>query len=277
MSVNTSMHFAVNRVMRYGRESRPRGKLVRELLAERIEADMTRPLVTQPSRNLGYRFAPAEAAWILSGDNRVDTIRRYSKFIWEFSDDLYFYNGAYGPKIVDQLTYACDVIVDDRDTRQSVIDIWRPNPRTSKDIPCTLSYQFLVREGKLHVVQTMRSGDAWLGYPYDAFNASMLAGYVMLLLKKRAGIELEVGSHTMQVGSLHVYEKDWPGAEEFLRDDRVLFACPRFDPLRQFQEPQHLVDHLWRLAAQTFSPPLISDWLVDELREVSRLRTGSNT
>lgn len=273
MNANDAMHTIVKRVMGYGQLSQPRGKLVRELIGERVEAQMSVPLVTRPARNLGYRFAPAEAAWILTGDNRVATIQRYSKFIWEFSDDTYFYNGAYGPKVVDQLTYVCDVIAADSDTRQAVIDIWRPNPRSSKDIPCTLSYQFLVREGQLHVVQTMRSSDAWLGYPYDLFNASMLAGYVLLLLRKR-GVEIELGIHTMQIGSAHIYENDWEKADEFLQDTRQLFDCPRFDPLGQFGEPQHLIDHLWNLAAQSFVND--NDWLTPQLREVSKSKAGSN-
>lgn len=213
--------------------------------------DMRFPLVTRPTRNLGYRFAPAEAAWILSGDNRLETIRRYSKFIWEFSDDGIFYSGAYGPKIVDQLTYVCDMLADDPDTRQAVIDVWRPNPRPGRDLPCTLSFQFLIRSNKLCVVQDMRSSDAWLGYPYDVFNASMLAGYVMLLLrhrKERRRDNLEVGTHTMMIGSSHLYEKDVEQAKLFVHDSNHVFAQPEFRPY-DFDHPQNLIDHLWKLAA----------------------------
>ena len=55
-----------------------------------------------------------------------------------------------------------------------IINIWRENPRSSKDIPCTLSLQFFLREASdqlwLHTIATMRSNDAWLGVPYDTFN-----------------------------------------------------------------------------------------------------------
>lgn len=250
---NQAMQALVEHLM-LGRKCAPRGKPIRELVGKRVAFDMRYPLVTRPTRGLGYRFAPAEAAWILSGDNRVDTIRQYSRFIWEFSDDGFFYSGAYGPKLVDQLTYAMDALADDPDTRQSVIEIWRPNPRPGRDLPCTLSFQFLIRDRKLHVVQTMRSSDAWLGYPYDVFNASMLAGYVMLLLRRRKDRRLdwlELGTHTMMIGSSHLYEKDVEKARAFVTDGSRLFEQPTFFPY-DFGEPQNLIDHLWRLAGARY-------------------------
>lgn len=268
--VNGAMKALCGSILRYGEVSAPRGKPIKEIIGHSVSFDMRRPLCTLPTRNLGYRFAPAEAAWILSGDNRVSTIRRYSSFVWEFSDDDVFYSGAYGPKVVDQLTYVCDCLAGDPDSRQAVIDIWRPNPRTSRDIPCTLSYQFLVRSGQIHVVQTMRSGDAWLGYPYDAFNASMLAGYVLLLLRKRAqgdrraGLKgIELGTHTMNIGSAHVYEKEWDLAEKLIVDGGELLGYAPFDPLSMFDEPSSLIDQLWLVAAQDWDSMSNRDWLFD--------------
>lgn len=267
-NVNDAMTHALDRVMTHGDESMPRGKPVRELLGQSITFDMRYPLVTRPSRKLGYRFAPAEAAWILSGDNRLESIKRYSKFVWEFSDDGFFYSGAYGPRVVDQLTYVCDVLADDHDTRQAVIEVWRPNPRPGRDIPCTLSYQFIARGGALNVVQCMRSSDVWLGYPYDAFNAAMLAGYVILLLRDRAEkrrAPLCLGHHTMMIGSQHIYETNWARALEFVDDKKEVFTCPKFDPF-YFESPAHLIDHLWKLAAQDFDGCADDDFLVKELQ-----------
>lgn len=251
-NVDVALRDLLSIILSYGTESSPRGTPVIEVIGNRVSFDMRYPLVAAKARRLGYKFAPAEAAWILSGDNRVDRIKQYSKFIWEFSDDGFFYSGAYGPKIVDQLTYVCDVLADDMFTRQAVIDVWRPNPRAGRDIPCTLSYQFLMRNDKLHVIQSMRSSDAWLGYPYDAFNASMLAGYVMLLLRDRKVKKLRInklGSHTMMIGSSHLYKKNHEDALALLGDrSGSLFDAPAFDPL-EFDSPHALVNHLWNLAA----------------------------
>ncbi len=274
-NVDVALRDLLSGILTYGSESSPRAKPSLEVLGNSVAFDMRYPLVTARQRRLGYRFAPAEAAWILSGDNRVATIKQYSKFIWEFSDDGFFYSGAYGPKVVDQLTYACDVLADDPDTRQAVIDVWRPNPRPGRDLPCTLSYQFLIRGDELHVVQSMRSSDAWLGYPYDAFNAAMLAGYVMLLLKHRATRGLTVGGigmHTMLIGSSHLYAKDVPAAKALLDDGERLFDAPPFDPF-QFASPQALVDHLWDLARGKYYDDLVQVNHRYLARELSGLAT----
>lgn len=266
---DTALRDLISSIIAFGRVSSPRAKPSTEVVGNSISFAMSRPLVTSRARKLGYRFAPAEAAWILSGDNRVATIKQYSKFIWEFSDDGFFYSGAYGPKVVDQLTYVCDVLSDDQDTRQAVIDVWRPNPRPGRDLPCTLSFQFLIRDDMLHVVQTMRSSDAWLGYPYDAFNASMLAGYVLLLLrdrKTRGRTISRLGYHTMMIGSSHLYMKDYDAAKALLSDHSTWFEGPEFDPL-EFTSPQGLVEHLWHLAAGSFGLP--TGYLVDELAMLS--------
>jgi thymidylate synthase len=248
-SVDDSMTHILDRIITQGRESQPRGKKIRELIGQNVTFNMKYPIVTKPSRKIGYRFYPAEAAWILSGDNRLDTIKKYSKFIWEFSDDGFFYSGAYGPRVIDQLTYVCDVLSDDPDTRQAVIEIWRPNPRAGRDIPCTLSFQFIARDGLLHCVQSMRSSDAWLGYPYDAFNATMLTTYIILLLRERATRgrkDLSLGHHTMCIGSMHVYEPQWQSALDFVDDEDAVEYTP-VDPTK-FKSPVALLDHLWRVA-----------------------------
>lgn len=221
-NIDDALREACMDVMTLGTVSSPRGKLIRELIGQRIAFDMRYPLVTNPAREIGYKFYAAEAYWILTGRNDLAFFRDLKMpFIWEFSDDGFFYSGAYGPQIVDQLTYVCDMLSSDPDTRQAVIEVWRPNPRPSRDIPCTLSFQFLARGNKLHCVQSMRSSDVWLGYPYDAFNAAMLTMYIILLLrarKKNPRKGLDVGTHTLVVGSQHLYETNWTNAHKVIAD-----------------------------------------------------------
>lgn len=249
--IDSALKTAYNTILKSGQFSQPRGKPVCEIVGARIGFDMRFPLVTIPSREIGHRFYAAEAYWILSGRNDLQYFMdRNMPFIWQFSDDGVFYAGAYGPRVVEQLTYVCDALANDRDTRQAVIEVWRPNPRPSRDIPCTIAYQFLARDGKLHCVQYMRSSDAWLGYPYDAFNATMLTAYILLLMRRRdpggAG-KLELGTHTLMAGSFHLYKENWDRAATFVEDDRGVEYAP-FDPFA-FTSPQDLLDYLDMAAA----------------------------
>lgn len=205
-------------------EVSPRGMPVREILAGHTCISMEHPVLCNPHRKLGYRFMAAEAHWILTGDNRVETIKPYSRGIEKFSNDGVRFDGAYGPKIVDQLRYVIDSLLEDNSTRQAVIDIWRPNPRGSKDIPCTLSLQFLIRGGHINTIATMRSSDIWLGWPYDVFNFTMITTYVQLELYRRAQMPIALGDLHVRPGSLHMYEANRIDAEMAVSQDHNMAA-----------------------------------------------------
>ena len=76
-----------------------------EILNHSTKVAMDYPIVTYLERGLGHKFMTAEALWILTGKNTVKDISQYSNMISKFSDDGYYFHGAYGPKLVDQFTY----------------------------------------------------------------------------------------------------------------------------------------------------------------------------
>ena len=208
---------------------------------------MSSPIVTIPERELGYKFMFAEAHWILSGDNRVSTIKPYSNVIKRFSDDGVFYFGAYGPKVVDQLPYICKALNDDIDTRQACINIWREKPPVSKDVPCTLSLQFLVRRGTLYVIANMRSNDVWLGWPYDNFNFSMIGLSVCLLMKEIHGKDLKLGMLTNNAGSRHLYKENFEKAFKVVDSKEIGNSYPTFKPenFNNFEDLKYRL-HAWK-------------------------------
>jgi thymidylate synthase len=174
---------------------------------------MNRCILTCPGRKLGYRFQAAEAWWILSGDDRVESIAPYSKTITQFSDDGKVFFGAYGPKVVNQLSYVVAKLDQDPQSRQAVINIWREDPPATRDYPCTLSLQLLMRAGEIHCIASMRSSDAWLGWPYDVFNFSCISLAVALSLDSRP----KLGRLFLTVGSQHIYERNIDAVSKILK------------------------------------------------------------
>ena len=191
---------------------KPRDLKVTEKLNDSWIIDMDDPIITLPERKLSYSFMFGEAAWMLEGKNDVESVSKYVDGVKRFSDDGKTFYGAYGPKILTQWSYVVDTILKDHESRQAVINIWRENPRSSKDIPCTLSLQFILREASdelwLHTIATMRSNDAWLGTPYDTFNFSAISFYIACCLNFR-GLKCKLGSLNIQAGSRHIYETDF--------------------------------------------------------------------
>jgi thymidylate synthase len=224
----------------------PRGQNIVELLATQITLDMEYPVVAVASRKLGYKFMAAEAYWILTGDDRVENIAPYSKTIANFSDNGVTFDGAYGPMIKQQLDYVVEALVKDNDSRQAVLTIWRPSPAPSKDIPCTVSIQFLLRDGYLHCIDTMRSSDIWLGVPYDVFNFSMLSLQVALALRAR-GVWVQLGNLTLQAGSQHLYVRNREAADEALAHDATAFDASVPITVDMFSNQEHHLSWLKQL------------------------------
>lgn len=224
----------------------PRGQRTLEILNFTSTIDMERPVVTIPGRKMGHKFQVAEALWILGGSNRADGIVPYSRAIKEFSDDGYRFQGAYGPMVGEQLRYVCETLFEDNATRQAIIVIWRANPRKSRDIPCTVSLQFLIRGDRIHCVANMRSSDLWLGWVYDVFNFTMITAWVTLRLREMGGLHVKMGNLYLNAGSQHIYERNFDAVRNiFKQDDNTGINCSL--DISQFNDPSSLECHLYAL------------------------------
>jgi thymidylate synthase len=202
-------------------------------------------------RKLGYRFAAAEPFWILSGKNHLADISPYGKMA-PYSDDGFFMSGAYGPKVTDQLGYVCKTLTEDPGSRQAVINIWRERPGPSKDIPCTLSLQFLIRNGELHCVATMRSSDAFMGLPYDSVFFSLCSAFILSIMRThyQSANDLSLGNLVLSVGSSHIYDKDFEQVKGILSSWDPVDTNLNFNKMANFQ-PKDFLD-------------ILEVWAVDE-------------
>lgn len=246
-----------------------RGHRTYEVLNSSITCSIASPLVGLKLRKLGYKFALAEACWIINGDNRVATIEKYSPIIRRFSDNGDTFYGAYGPKIAAQIQYVVESLRKDIFSRQCVINIWRDSPPVSKDIPCTLSTQVIIRESddglRLNLINSMRSSDAWLGVPYDLFNFATLGLYLCLKLRRELGVYIAPGDITINAASGHLYTEskkaflyDEQMVVDMLADESVQYD---FKPCRisGFRDEYDFVSHLQDVLAG--STELRNEWL----------------
>lgn len=195
----------------------PRGLPTREVRwAQYVLNDPARCACWLPHRKLNYPFMFAEFLWIFGARDDREMISYYNLNIAQFADGETFY-GAYGPRWREQINGVKFRLQTDPDSRQGIVCTWRPGYNelcsdrdgdgnftypTSKDVPCTLTMQYLLREGRLEAGVNMRSSDAWLGLPYDLFN------FAMLQRALAAELKVPVGPLTLNVGSSHLYERD---------------------------------------------------------------------
>jgi thymidylate synthase len=143
------------------------------------------------------------------------------------------YPGAYGYRLrhefgLDQIKRAFEVLANRPETRQAVLQIWKPEidlPEMdgrpiSQDIPCNVMSLLKIRDGRLHWTQIMRSNDIMRGLPYNIIQFTMLQEVM-------AGwLGCEIGEYFHLSDSLHIYEKD---TEAFLIEPTASSATVRRD------------------------------------------------
>jgi thymidylate synthase len=195
-----------------------------------------------PVRRASPSYAAAELLWYLSGSQLIAPMVAYAPQYVRFSDDGITAYGAYGHRLgydpsfrhavaqhepelfaawnnhqrvhgtplrpSNQLDSIMMLLSEKSESRQAVVSLWRGSDLVNaqmgdrKDLPCTLTLQFLVRDGKLNLIVNMRSNDIWLGLPYDIWCWCN----VQQLLADALGLEL--GWYQHQAGSLHCYERN---------------------------------------------------------------------
>lgn len=196
-------------LLTYGKEVSPRGMKTKELIGYKFcILNSRRNTLVSGIRKLSHKYMVAEWLWIYFGRNDTASLVPFNRHVSEFSDDGEYFSGAYGPVIKDQWPYVQRTIRQDPVTRQAIISIWRPRPGPSKDVPCTVSLQFLPRDGRLHMMVSMRSNDAWLGLPYDIFT------FTQLQMQMATSLGLTPGEYHHSVGSLHLYEQHFDRAQQ---------------------------------------------------------------
>lgn len=208
----------------------PRGSKIHENLVATLVLNNPRArILSTKQRDANYGFAVGEFLWYWKGNRDLNTMVYYNKRMKNFSDDGHTLNSAYGYRLRTKKFFCGEgqfglghsqweitkrTLTQDPDSRRAVMIINSPEDQTaaaiyeSKDVPCTLSLQFFIRDNKLDLHVNMRSNDVVWGLTYDLFSFTLLQECMLLELKKEEKLKsLELGKYYHTAGSIHVYEQ----------------------------------------------------------------------
>lgn len=190
-----------------------RGEIIN---ATTIIEDPTRCVLDSYFRKANMRYAMGELLWYLSGNRSLKEIQKITKNWDRFSDDGVSINSNYGYCIMEkfgfnQFYFVVRELVNNPNSRRAIIHIKEPSQKDSKDINCTMTLQYLIRDGKLVAITNMRSNDLWYGFPYDVLCFSSLQVMLSMIL------EVPLGVYIHNAGSLHLYERNAISKDEFER------------------------------------------------------------
>jgi thymidylate synthase len=173
-----------------------------------------------------------ELCWYLGQSNQLEFIRYY---ITQYTDsaDGDVVIGGYGPRLfawkgLNQVNDVVETLRRKLDSRQAVIQLFDATDlaESHKSVPCTCTLQFMLRNNTLHMLTSMRSNDAYIGLPHDFFCFTMLQEIVSRTLS------VELGIYKHVVGSLHLYDRNLDGSQQFL-DEGVQSTTAAMPPMPQ--------------------------------------------
>lgn len=103
-------------------------------------------------------------------------------------------------KGIDQITNVIESLRNDPDSRRHIVSAWNVGDLDNMALPpCHTLFQFYIAEGKLSCQLYQRSGDIFLGVPFN------IASYALLTMLIAEEVGLEYGEFVHTIGDAHIY------------------------------------------------------------------------
>jgi thymidylate synthase len=212
------------------------GRLLRHDLREGL------PLLT--TKKVHVRSILHELLWFLRGETNIRSLNEAGVTIW---DEWATPEGELGPvygaqwrawkgpdgRVHDQVAAVVEGLRHRPDSRRHIINAWnvadlpdegkRPEVNAAEGrmalAPCHVMYQFYVAEGRLSCMLTQRSGDVFLGVPFNTASVAFLTHMVA------QQCDLVAGEIVHVLGDAHLYVNHLEQARQQLaREPRALPA-----------------------------------------------------
>jgi thymidylate synthase len=118
---------------------------------------------------------------------------------WDFDSNGELCSSA-NKKYIDQIANVIQSIKENPDSRRHIVSAWNVGELDDMALPpCHVLFQFYVGNGKLSCQLYQRSGDVFLGVPYN------IASYALLTHMVAEQTGLDVGEFIHTIGDAHIY------------------------------------------------------------------------
>lgn len=189
------------------------------------------PLLT--TKKLHTRSIFYELLWMLKGDTNIKYLHDHGVTIWDEWADA---NGDLGPvygkqwrnwegpdgHTIDQIKEVVRQIRETPDSRRLMVSAWNPAEVDKMALPpCHAFFQFYVTEGRLSCQLYQRSGDVFLGVPFN------IASYALLTAMVAQVCGLKPGTFVHTLGDAHLYANHLEQAH--LQLTRTPFPLPTLE------------------------------------------------
>ena len=198
------------------------GTGTRSIFGHQMRFDLSRGFPLLTTKKLHLKSIIYELLWFMRGDTNVRWLQERGVKIWDqWADE----NGDLGPVYgsqwrswpdgrggtIDQIANVVRSIMTKPDSRRHIVTAWNPAEVDDMALPaCHCLFQFYVAEGKLSCQLYQRSGDVFLGVPFN------IASYAVLTHMVAQVTGLQVGEFVHSFGDVHLYSNHVQQAREQL-------------------------------------------------------------
>ncbi len=198
------------------------GTGTRSLFGAQIRFDLRAGFPAVTTKKLHFRSMAHELLWFLQGATNIAYLKENRVGIWDAWADE---NGDLGPiyghqwrswpraggGVVDQIHQVIEQIRTNPTSRRLIVSAWNVGEiHKMKLPPCHAFFQFYVAENRLSCQLYQRSGDLFLGVPFN------IASYALLTHMIAQVTNLEVGDFVHTLGDAHIYLNHLEQVEEQL-------------------------------------------------------------
>ncbi|MBL4619836.1 MAG: thymidylate synthase [Marinicaulis sp.] len=194
----------------------------RSVFGHQMRFDLAQGFPLLTTKKLHTKSIVHELLWLLSGDTNIRYLKENGVSIWnEWADE----NGDLGPvygkqwrswsarngDAVDQISSVVEDIKHNPYSRRLLVTAWNPAEIGEMALaPCHCLFQFFVAKGRLSCQLYQRSGDIFLGVPFN------IASYALLTQMMAQACDLEAGEFVHTLGDAHLYSNHEEQAREQL-------------------------------------------------------------
>ena len=191
------------------------GTGTRSIFGHQMHFDLSDGFPLLTTKKLHIRSIVHELLWFLKGETNIAYLKANGVRIWdEWADENGDLGPIYGsqwrswpmpsldghPRSVDQIANVIDGINKNPDSRRLIVSAWNPAQNDAMALPaCHCLFQFYVAQGRLSCQLYQRSGDIFLGVPFN------IASYALLTAMVAQVTGLKPGTFVHTLGDAHLY------------------------------------------------------------------------
>lgn len=209
------------------------------------------PLLT--TKRLHLKSIIHELLWFLAGDTNVKYLNDNGVTIWnEWANKKGDLGPVYGAQWrrwpdpaggqVDQINDVISDLIRNPESRRHIVTAWNPAQLGDMALPpCHCLFQFYVANGRLSCQLYQRSGDIFLGVPFN------IASYALLTMMVAQVTGLQPGEFIHTLGDAHIYLNHFQQAHEQLRRTPralpTMWINPKVESINDFRYEDFRLDN----------------------------------